>query len=220
MTSRDKLWPCSNGSLSWKSRTPPSWTGEWLQEGMLVARLCCVKGLRKENKDANWETSSLYFLAVPCSLLCCLLFFLIDKGLFAYWNPCRKKMMENCGWCSEELTKLYVMSYSVCKGKWVAFPDHFIWKGNVTKQNVPSTHLGMGKGVEALRTVIWLLKGPGCRDGGGKGCLQFWWQSTARLWEEQSVYGVRCLFETWGCLNHCPPVGVNMWWGNEFVCQS
>lgn len=35
-------------------------------------------------------------------------------------------------------------------------------------------------------------------------CLQFWWQSTARLWEEQSVCGGRSAFEARGCLSLYP----------------
>lgn len=48
----------------------------------------------------------------------------------------------------------YELQCTFARGNELLSPDHFIWKGNVTKQNVPSIHLGMGEGVGALRTVI------------------------------------------------------------------
>lgn len=74
MISQGKLWPCSKGSLCWKSRTLPSQTGKWYQ-WMLGSKTLLHWSMWKENKDCSlWIVSGisgcLDFPAVPKSFLC------------------------------------------------------------------------------------------------------------------------------------------------------
>lgn len=143
MISRGRLWPCSRGSLPWRSKIPPSWTGEWLQEGMLVARPSYVKAQRKETRAANWELFIFPWCSMEPSVPPSILSHVI-KGFLLTEILAEKKKNNNCGWCSEELIKLYVRN--VCKGKWAAFPRPFHLERKCHKAKSTKYPSGYGKG--------------------------------------------------------------------------